>query len=159
VKRLQDKGVRVIECVFKNKGKISSVYAKKARGLMARYIVTENISAYNREGTFDGCLERLRLFNLEGYRFVEGGDSTDECLVFDRTSAPPTAAALKAAKKEPSSDTKLRAKEPSPPTAAALKAAKKEPSSDTKSRVKESSTAPAVDIESKILPEKKKSKR
>jgi hypothetical protein len=102
---------------------------------MARFIVTENISAYNGEG-FDKCLERLRLFNLEGYRFVEGGDSSDECLVFDRTSAPLTAAALKAAKKEHSS-------------------------LDTKPRAQKSSTASAIDVsvESKILPEKKKSKK
>ena len=36
-------GVRVVECVFKDKGRVTSVYAKRARGLMARYIVTQGI--------------------------------------------------------------------------------------------------------------------
>ena len=31
-------GVTVIQCVFKNNGKVVSVYAKTARGLMARYL-------------------------------------------------------------------------------------------------------------------------
>ena len=35
--------VRVVECVFKDKGRVTSVYAKRARGLMARYIVTQAI--------------------------------------------------------------------------------------------------------------------
>ena len=36
-------GVRVVECVFKDKGRVTSVYAKRARGLMARYIVTQAV--------------------------------------------------------------------------------------------------------------------
>ena len=35
--------VRVVECVFKDKGRVTSVYAKRARGLMARYIVAQAI--------------------------------------------------------------------------------------------------------------------
>lgn len=38
-----DPSVRVVECVFKDKGRVTSVYAKRARGLMARYIVTQAI--------------------------------------------------------------------------------------------------------------------
>ena len=45
VKRLCEVGgVRVVECVFKDKGRVTSVYAKRARGLMARFIVTEGIN-------------------------------------------------------------------------------------------------------------------
>ena len=41
-----DKNVRIVECVFKHQGRVLSVYAKRARGLMARYIVTHSINPY-----------------------------------------------------------------------------------------------------------------
>ena len=41
-----DKSVRIVECVFKHQGRVLSVYAKRARGLMARYIVTHSINPY-----------------------------------------------------------------------------------------------------------------
>lgn len=43
---LCDKNVRIVECVFKHQGRVLSVYAKRARGLMARYIVTHSINPY-----------------------------------------------------------------------------------------------------------------
>lgn len=55
------------------KFKIISFYAKKARGLMARYVVEEKISS----------VEALKAFDVDGYYFDEG-ESTSSDLVFKR---------------------------------------------------------------------------
>lgn len=76
-KRLQ---ARVIECVFEDwkvdRYKIISFFAKRARGLMARYAVTHRITRP----------ERLRAFNLEGYAFDDAASEPDR-LVFRRRLA------------------------------------------------------------------------
>ena len=60
---------------FKNgKLKIISFYAKKARGLMARYLIDENISD----------LEGIRLFSSEGYRYSEKESKNETSPVFIR---------------------------------------------------------------------------
>jgi len=68
---------RVIECVFEDwksgKYKIISFYAKRARGLMARFAITAGIDRP----------EGLRDFNLEGYAF-RSELSTPERLLFRR---------------------------------------------------------------------------
>ena len=68
---------RVIECVFEEykngQYKIISFMAKKARGLMARYIVTHRIATP----------QKLKSFDLAGYAF-DAGASTTERLVFRR---------------------------------------------------------------------------
>lgn len=68
---------RVIDTVFKDQKngqyKIISFYAKKARGLMARYVIKERISAP----------EQLKDFDLDGYRFDPASSSADQ-LVFLR---------------------------------------------------------------------------
>lgn len=70
----------VIDCVFQDqKGdewKIISFYAKKARGLMLRYAIDNQINN----------TEDLKAFDVEGYRFV-AESSSDTTLVF-RRSAP-----------------------------------------------------------------------
>lgn len=67
----------IITPVFKDqkngKYKIISFYAKKARGLMARYIMENEITALN----------QLKQFDVAGYYFVEA-DSTATELVFYR---------------------------------------------------------------------------
>lgn len=71
---------RVIQCVFQEqKGdgwRIISFYAKKARGLMARYVIDQRIDKP----------EGLKGFAEEGYAFA-ADVSTDDKLVFRRTSA------------------------------------------------------------------------
>ena len=52
-------GVRVVECVFKDKGRVTSVYAKRARGLMARYIVTQGIQGPGSSGGSAGIVQQL----------------------------------------------------------------------------------------------------
>lgn len=68
---------KVIECVFQDEKnqqyKIISFFAKKARGLMARYIVENQITD----------VKAVKNFDSEGYRFC-ASESTDKKLVFRR---------------------------------------------------------------------------
>lgn len=68
---------RVIETVFKDQKngqyKIISFYAKKARGLMARYVIKERLTDP----------EQLKQFDLDGYRF-DPASSSQDTLVFLR---------------------------------------------------------------------------
>ena len=72
---------RVVDCVFEDrKGdghKIISFFAKRARGLMARWAVLHKV----------GTLRKLRQFNEEGYACAAAA-STPDRLVFRRDSAP-----------------------------------------------------------------------
>lgn len=71
---------RVIDCVFEDEKngqfKVISFFAKQARGLMARYIILNRITAP----------EKLKKFNLAGYAFT-AALSTDDKLVFRRPQA------------------------------------------------------------------------
>ncbi|MEC5343975.1 peroxide stress protein YaaA [Brenneria populi] len=73
----QKLNARIIKPVFldeKNgRFKVISFYAKKARGLMSRFIIQHRLTQP----------EQLKDFNLEGYRFSEAESSVDE-LVFKR---------------------------------------------------------------------------
>jgi hypothetical protein len=68
---------RVIECVFQDhkngQYKIISFFAKRARGLMARYAIQHQVKTP----------EALQAFNLEGYAF-EASASNEDSLVFRR---------------------------------------------------------------------------
>jgi uncharacterized protein len=70
---------RVIECVFEDwkddRYKLISFFAKKARGLMARYAITNRVATP----------AQLKGFDLDGYRH-EPSASTPERLVFRRKS-------------------------------------------------------------------------
>ena len=72
---------RVVDCVFEDfkdgKYKIISFYAKRARGLMARFAVTRRL----------GLPEQLKGFDLDGYLF-EATESSNERMVFRRRLAP-----------------------------------------------------------------------
>lgn len=67
----------LVECVFQDQKngnwKIISFYAKKARGLMARFIIDNNINE----------ISALKEFNVSGYKFV-AGESTTNRLLFRR---------------------------------------------------------------------------
>ena len=71
---------RVVHCVFEEgkggKYKIVSFYAKRARGLMARYAIENKL----------GTVKKLESFNLEGYRFSPEASRPDR-LVFRRDQA------------------------------------------------------------------------
>jgi len=66
-------GTRYIKVVFQNQGRVIAVHAKKARGMMVRYLA-EN-------GIMD--VEGIKGFGSEGYSIIE--DQSSDCrLVFDR---------------------------------------------------------------------------
>jgi cytoplasmic iron level regulating protein YaaA (DUF328/UPF0246 family) len=71
---------RVVECVFQEykdgQYKIISFFAKKARGLMARYATTHRLMTP----------DQLRGFDVEGYAYTASA-STPERLVFRRKQA------------------------------------------------------------------------
>jgi len=68
---------KVVQCVFQDQKadawKVISFYAKRARGLMAKFAVEKRITS----------LEKLKLFDSEGYRFA-ADVSTPDKLVFRR---------------------------------------------------------------------------
>ena len=68
---------RVVDCVFEDfkggKYKIISFYAKRARGLMARFAATQRLT----------LPEQLQGFDLDGYAFEAAQSSLDK-LVFRR---------------------------------------------------------------------------
>jgi cytoplasmic iron level regulating protein YaaA (DUF328/UPF0246 family) len=72
---------RVIECVFEDwKGgryKVISFFAKRARGLMARYAIQRRIASP----------DKLQGFDLDGYAYDAGASQPDR-LVFRRRQAP-----------------------------------------------------------------------
>jgi cytoplasmic iron level regulating protein YaaA (DUF328/UPF0246 family) len=73
--------VRVVECVFEDfkdgNYKIISFYAKRARGLMARFATTRRLS----------LPEQLKGFDLDGYAF-DSSVSEPQRLVFRRRQTP-----------------------------------------------------------------------
>lgn len=78
-------GTRYIKVVFQQEGRVIAVHAKKARGMMVRFLSENGI-----EDT-----EGISQFAEEGYKYIES-QSTDDVIVFDR---PKQAAAAK--KKKP----------------------------------------------------------
>jgi len=73
-------GTSVITCVFKNDGKVLSVFAKKARGLMARYMAQNKCESP----------DQLKGFNLEGYAFCEAQSTATEYVFTRNKPAPAT---------------------------------------------------------------------
>ncbi|DBA03046.1 TPA: hypothetical protein N0F65_003234 [Lagenidium giganteum] len=70
-----DEDVQVIDCVFKDDNKIKSVYAKRARGLMCRYLIQNQIDS----------IDGIKAFDLEGYVF-DAKQSDDTSFVFNRSA-------------------------------------------------------------------------
>ena len=72
------KGTAYVKVVFQQEGRVISVHAKRARGLMVRYIAENQVED----------IEGMRRFDSEGYRFVKGR-SEENHLVFDRPKQTP----------------------------------------------------------------------
>ncbi|KAI9985938.1 hypothetical protein PInf_024729 [Phytophthora infestans] len=81
---LKAAGISVVDCVFKDDGKIKSVYAKRARGLMCRYLIQNRVDS----------VEGITGFDLEGYKYASSA-SSDETFVFTRTATEQKAAMQK----------------------------------------------------------------
>ena len=69
---------RVITCEFKDGGRVISVFAKRARGLMVKFAVQQRIQT----------VEDVKKFDLEGYSYSEK-DSSDDVFVFSRAKSLP----------------------------------------------------------------------
>lgn len=66
-------GAQFVRIVFREEGRVIAVHAKRARGLMARYLSETGATS----------LENVKSFNVEGYSYMkEASDETT--LVFDR---------------------------------------------------------------------------
>jgi len=72
--KLHEQNCKIIKVAFQQDGKVVAVHAKKARGLMVRYISENNLD--NAEG--------IQSFDLEGYGFCENR-SDEMTIVFDRS--------------------------------------------------------------------------
>ncbi len=66
-------GTKFIKAVFQQEGRVIAVHAKRARGLMVRYLSENGVK------DVDGILG----FDAEGWRYVKS-KSTDDSIVFDR---------------------------------------------------------------------------
>ena len=66
-------GTKFIKAVFQQEGRVISVHAKRARGLMVRYLSENGVK------DVDGILG----FDAEGWKYVKS-KSTDDSIVFDR---------------------------------------------------------------------------
>lgn len=76
---LTDHNIRIVECVFLDGGKVKSAFAKRARGLMARFACTNHILHAS-----DMEVDKIKQFDCEGYRFSEPQSSVNR-LVFTRS--------------------------------------------------------------------------
>lgn len=71
---LEKAGGKVFTCVFKDDGRVLSVFAKRARGLFARHVVERRATG----------IADLEAFSSEGYR-LDRSQCDDGVLVFSRT--------------------------------------------------------------------------
>ena len=85
-----NKNITVVTCVFHDGGKVVSFYSKAARGLMARFICTnQSVQMHLQRGnsgsgkSVDGIIDVLKTFNLAGYAFCKQEGYT---LIFSRAS-------------------------------------------------------------------------
>lgn len=81
-------GTRFVKVVFREDGRVVAVHAKRARGLMTRYLSETGAQS----------LEDVKSFHVEGYSFVEGA-SDDTTIVFDRKKQAPKKREAKETKK------------------------------------------------------------
>jgi Peroxide stress protein YaaA len=75
LKAIQADGTPVVECAFKDGGKTVTVLTKRARGLLARYAVKQQVQS----------VDDLKGFNYEGYCYSDSESSADK-IVFTRTA-------------------------------------------------------------------------
>lgn len=142
--------VKIIKVDFKEEGKVISVHAKRARGLMVRYLALNNIQT----------LEGIKEFNEEGYKFVEE-KSTDDTLYFDRTKQPPKPKEKAPPKpKEPKAPKakappKAKAKAPVKPKVAKEPKAKAAPKPKEKASAKPKVTKEPKEPKAKAAPKEK----
>eukprot|EP00903_Cladosiphon_okamuranus_P007978 g7700.t1 len=102
--QLERAGGKVVTCVFKDDGRVLSVFAKRARGLFARHVVASRA----------GAVADLEAFSAEGYG-LDRSQSSDGLLVFTRSKAQKSAAVPSAPAAAKDKD-KAKAKDKEKPT-------------------------------------------
>lgn len=90
-------GTQFVKVVFQQEGRVIAVHAKRARGLMVRFVAENDIDN----------IGGVQKFNIEGYKFVKS-KSTDCCVVFDRKKQPVTVAGKKSKAKSEPKDSKSK---------------------------------------------------
>jgi uncharacterized protein len=75
LKAIKAEGTPVVQCAFKDGGKTVTVLAKRARGLLARYVVKQRVQS----------VDDLKGFSYEGYCYSDSESSADK-IVFTRTA-------------------------------------------------------------------------
>lgn len=103
----------MVTCVFKDDGRVLSVFAKRARGLLARHVVRSRAKD----------VSELENFTDEGYR-LDTSQSEDRILVFTRSkqqrlATPQASGVSKARTPEEAATTAKGKKRPAPDTAIA----------------------------------------
>jgi len=74
-----NKNIKIISVRFEDGGKVKSAYAKKARGMMARYVCCSSTE------TNTISIDELKKFDVEGYAFNSRKSASDNSLlVFER---------------------------------------------------------------------------
>ena len=71
--------IQMMECVFKDNGRVIAVHAKRARGLMAKHLI-QKLSLDHDTTTI---LDHMKTFQSEGYRYDDKASSTSQ-FVFTR---------------------------------------------------------------------------
>ena len=71
--------IQIMECVFKDNGRIIAVHAKRARGLMARHLLQQLSSRHDPTA----IVQHIKAFQSEGYKYDEKASSSSQ-LVFHR---------------------------------------------------------------------------
>lgn len=123
--QLESAGGKVVTCVFKDDGRVLSVFAKRARGLLARHVVVNRAKD----------VADLESFSAEGYR-LDRSQCGDGLLVFTRSKAQ------RAAPTKPTMAAKTQAK-PKGKTKAKAEAASETKGSSTAARGKKRAAAGA----------------
>jgi uncharacterized protein len=95
---------RYVKVIFRDQGRVTALHAKRARGLMVRFLAERQAKT----------LEDVRQFDWEGYKLVADSDEDDDTIIFDRPkqapppkkqstkrAAPKAAAALKEKEEQP----------------------------------------------------------
>lgn len=65
--------VPAVKAIFQDQGRVKAVHAKRARGLMTRFVAENNLTT----------LEDVKTFNMEGYMY-DPSQSSNSVLVFNR---------------------------------------------------------------------------
>lgn len=97
-------GCRILKISFQEEGKVVAVHAKRARGLMCRFIAENELEEP------DG----IKKFDWEGYKFVESS-SDNSCYVFNRSKSwkneEKSSSSVKGKRKNTDTDKKTKTKQ------------------------------------------------